>query len=142
VAFVSELWEPLTQLVINLVKVLGILAEWFLLWAPAVAWVAWWLWGVNWTKTWPVLRSGAWVPLILGMLMIALVWSQLAPSDCTCLRFATVPNFWWQCGAVGLFTALTLFCGWLQGVFRWTPAEITLEPSADEATGHGEDEHH
>jgi len=77
------------------------------------------------------------VPLLLLAVAGAMAWSQLAPSSCTCLGSVSVPNFWWQLGGVGLLVAVTLFCGWLQGVFNWTPAEIELEPSAPAGHEHG-----
>jgi hypothetical protein len=47
-------------------------------------------------------------------------------------------NFWWQLGAVGLIAGSALFCGWLQGYFGWTPAEMELEPAVHAAeAGHG-----
>jgi hypothetical protein len=103
-----------------------------------IVWVVWWLWGVNWKRTWPALREGAWAPLVLLMLVSALVWSRLAPGACECLGFAVVPNFWWQLGYVAMLVAIALFCGWLQGVFNWAPAEIDLEPPAH---GHGTHAH-
>src|SRR5207253_3216218 len=105
-----------------------------------MAWVAWWVWGVDWRAAWRALAAGAWLPVVLLMVVSALVWSQMAPSDCSCLGFTTVPNFWWQLGAVGLLGALTLFCGWLQGVMGWTPSEISLQPPA--AHHHGQDHAH
>jgi hypothetical protein len=136
---VDELREALEQLGAGLWTLLTLLLTWAVHWLVAAAWFAWWLWGVNWNKTWPVLRQGAWVGVVLVMVTSALVWSQMVPSDCTCLSFVTVPNFWWQLGAVCLLTVLTLFCGWLQGVFGWAPAEINLEPpepAADHGAGH------
>jgi hypothetical protein len=103
-----------------------------------IVWVAWWLWGVNWKRTWPVLREGAWAPLVLLMIVTALAWSRLAPGPCECLGFAVVPNFWWQLGYVAMLVAIALLCGWLQGVFAWAPAEINLDPPAH---GHGHDGH-
>ena len=50
-------------------------------------------------------------------------------------------NFWWQLGEVSLLAAVTLLCGWLQGVFGWTPAEISLEPPAPDADVHGYTHH-
>jgi hypothetical protein len=80
------------------------------------------------------------------MLISALTWSRLAPSDCRCLGFVTVGNFWWQLGEVSLFVAVAFLCGWLQGYYGWAPAEINLEPPAhaDHGHGHGHDhaEHH
>lgn len=108
-------------------------------WLLLIPWIAWWLWGVNWKNAWAVLSEGAWLPVLLIMIVSALVWSALAPSDCAVLGVARVPNFWWQLGGVSLLAALTLFCGWLQGVFGWAPAEVDLEPPAaatDHAHGH------
>jgi hypothetical protein len=102
-----------------------------------IAWVAWWLWGVNWKKTWRVLGDGAWAPLLLMMLMVALVWSRLDPADCSCLHLFTVPTFWWQLGQVSLLVAVAFLCGWLQGVFGWTPEEINLEPPVHAGYDHG-----
>ena len=92
-----------------------------------IVWTVWWLFGVNWSKVWPVLARGAWMPVVLLMLVIALVWSKLAPSE--------VANFWYQLGELSVLVAIALFCGWLQGVLGWTPAEITFEPPATSAHG-------
>jgi hypothetical protein len=106
-------------------------------WLLLIPWFAWWLWGVNWQRAWAVLAEGAWLPVLLLMIVSALAWSQLAPSTCTCLPFVAVPNFWWQLGAVSLLVAITLLCGWLQGVFGWTPAEVSLEPPEEPVGEHG-----
>ena len=105
-----------------------------------IAWIAWWLWGVNWKKTWPALASGAWVPFVLLMFIAAQVWSHIAPSDLH-LVIATIPNFWWQLLAVGFLLGVALFCGWLQGICHWAPADIsfdppTIDPSHGHAIGH------
>ena len=131
-----ELLNTLYQLVLNLRDLVVGLLVLSLHWSLLIAWLAWWLWGVNWNKAWKVLGQGAWAPLVLLMLVTALVWSRLAPAPCACLGI-TVPNFWWQLGAVGLLTAVTLLCGWLQGVFGWTPADINLEPPASPSPQHG-----
>ena len=96
--------------------------------ALLIVWVLWWLLAVNWNKVWPVLARGAWAPVVLLVFTSALVWSKLAPSKGTLFGAGTLPNFWWQLGDVCLLAALTLFCGWLQGVFGWAPAEVSLEP--------------
>lgn len=108
-------------------------------WSLLIAWFSWWLWGVNWPKTWKALGQGAWAPLVLLLVVAALVWSRISPSDCSCLGFISVPNFWWQLGGIGLLAALTLFCGYLQDLFGWTPAEIDLAP---QAPSHGHHGHH
>jgi hypothetical protein len=104
------------------------------------AWLAWWVWGVSWDRAWTYLAQGAWAPLVLLVIVSAFVWSEIAPGDCTCLGFVTLKNFWWQLGATGLLAATALFCGWLQGALDWRPAEVELEPAAEEH-GHGHGHH-
>ena len=118
------------QLVIDLGKLLVEILALALNWSLLLAWFGWWLFGVNWKKLWHALAMGAWVPLVLLMVLSALVWSRLDPTDCECLGFVTVPNFWWHLGGVSLLVAVTFFCGWVQGVCCWEPAEVNLEPPA------------
>jgi hypothetical protein len=93
-----------------------------------VVWIVWWLGAVNWQRAWPVLAGGAWVPLLLLMFVAALVWSRLDPLP--------VLNFWAHLLGVGLLVGLALFCGWVQGVMHWTPAEVELEPEPVVEPGH------
>lgn len=130
-----ELWQTLWQLIVTLGVLILELLELGLRWSLLIAWVTWWLWGVNWKKAWAALAQGAWAPVVLLMVTAALVWSRLAPGPCDCLG-VRVPNFWWQLGGVSLLAGLTLLCGWLQGVFGWTPAEVNLEPPAAADHGH------
>lgn len=132
----ARIFETLWQLVLELGKLVGQILSLGLHWSLLIAWIAWWLWAVNWNRVWPTLRQGAWAPAVLLIIISALVWSRVAPSECSCLGFATVPNFWWQLGAVGLLTSVTLFCGWLQGIFHWAPAEISLDPPEHVDHGH------
>jgi hypothetical protein len=137
--FVTEIFDSLSQLITVLGRLLGEILYLLMGWSLLIGWLAWWLAGVNWKRLWPVLAQGAWAPAVLALGAISLVWSQIDPKDCTCLGFAVIPNFWWQLGSLGLLAAVTLFCGWLQGVFGWTPTEIDLEPPAvahDHGHGH------
>lgn len=122
-----SLWQILVNLGVVVVGIIALGLHWFAL----LAWLAWWLFGVNWRKVWPVLSGGGWVPLVLLMVIAAAGWAALQPVPCPCLGFATVPPFWWQLGGVSLLVAVTLFCGWLQGQLGWTPAEVSFEPPAD-----------
>lgn len=133
---ITKLFTDLGQILLALGQLVLDLALLAAPWLLLFSWVAWWLWGVNWKKAWAVLGQGAWVPLLLLSVLGAAVWSQIAPSSYQCLGLFTVPNFWWQLGAVGLLVALTLLCGYVQGALGWTPAEVELEPPATE---HGHD---
>ncbi len=97
---------------------------------PWALWCAWWLFGVNWRKAWPVLAEGGWVPALLLSLVASFAWSMIDARTCNCLGFMTLPNGWWQLGTLATLAALALTCGWLQGYFGRTPAEISLEPPA------------
>ncbi|MBL8793635.1 MAG: hypothetical protein JNM56_07010, partial [Planctomycetia bacterium] len=134
-----SLWQvflTVWQLVLVLGQLIGELLYLGLQYGAVLFLVAWFLWGVNWQKTWPVLRRGAGVPFVLLVVLIALVWSQIVPSNASPLGLS-VPNFWWQLGVVGLLAGVALFCGWLQGKMNWTPTEISLEPP-----DHGHDHSH
>jgi hypothetical protein len=136
-----EILQTLGELLGNLVQLgreLFALAWHYIL---ILVWVVWWLWGVNWRRAWPFLAQGAWAPLVLLIIISALVWSRITPGPCECLGIVVVPNFWWQLGYVGLLVAIALFCGWLQGVFHWAPAEISLEPPVH-GHSHGHDHGH
>ncbi len=134
----TDLGQTLVQLVVVLWQLLGDLLRLGGQWALLIAWTAWWLGAVNWKKTWPALAQGAWAPLVLLVLISALAWSSIAPGERTILGLWRVGNFWWQLGAVGLLTGLAFFCGWLQGLFHWEPADIDLEPKVAHAAHHHE----
>jgi hypothetical protein len=140
---VLELWQAL----VNLFFVLSnLLVQTAIHWSLVFAWIAWWLCGVNWKKAWRTLAEGAWIPLVLIATMAAAAWSQIAASDCSCLGFVVIPNFWWQLGYVALLVASALFLGWLQGVLGIAAIEINLDPPPHDHGhgdhGHGHDHHH
>jgi hypothetical protein len=96
------------------------------------------LWAINWQKMGPTLREGASLPLVLLLVLVALVWSQIKPTDIMLFGVISVGNFWWQLGATGLLAALGLFAGWIQDRYHWYPQEV---PTAPPAHDHGHDDH-
>jgi hypothetical protein len=134
----AQLWENLQTLVVVLGNLVLLLLEFALHYALLIAWVAWWLWGVNWKKAWPILAGGGWVPLVLLMTVAALVWSRIAPASYNFLGLVTLPNMLWQFGAVCGLVALTLFCGWLQGYFGWGPPDLDPNPPEASHAAHAE----
>ena len=133
----AQLWEALVNLFRALLNLVVENQGWLLPALLLFVWVAWWLWGVHWPKMWAWLREGAWVPFVLILPVTALVWSRIAPSSCDVLGFVSLPNFWWQFGAMASLICVALLCGWIQGYFHWTPAEVNLDPPA-----HGHDDEH
>jgi hypothetical protein len=128
--------ELLQQTWWKLAETLAYLGPYLAAALPLVAWCAWWLGAVNWRKCWPALARGAWVPVLLLAVVAAMVWTKVQAADCHCLGSLTIPNGWWQAGAVAALAAVALFCGWLQEYFGWMPPEIPVEP-APHAHGHG-----
>jgi hypothetical protein len=135
-SIVPQFFTTLVSFLYQFVLLVGLLVDFLLNWWVVIAWLAWSLLGINWKRAWPILARGAWAPAVLLVLTAALAWSQLAPAEGAFLGVGTIPNFWWQLGDVSLLAAVTLFCGWLQGVLGWAPAEIDLEPPAV-APAHG-----
>jgi hypothetical protein len=133
---VADLFQTLVDLVTVALRLVVEILQLGLTWSLLLVWIAWWLWAVNWKKAWQVLAQGAWAPVALVSLMAAGVWSQVRPSDLAISPSFSIVNFWWQLGAVCLLVGSALLCGWLQGYFGWTPAEIDVEPPA-----HHEDHH-
>lgn len=133
----GELLNSLLELLGALLQLGRVVLHLLLVWSLVIAWAAWWLRGVNWVRAWPVLAQGAWVPVLLLIVLAALVWSQIAPAPLE-LGFMSLPNFWWQLGAAALLAVATLLLGWLQGVMGWAPPEIAIYPEGGE---HGHDHH-
>ncbi len=109
-------------------SLLGQTLGWLLALLPLLAWCAWWLFCVDWPRAWPILARGGWAVAVLLTVLAALAWTALFPHR---------PDFFWQLAASALLAALALFCGWLQGVMGWTPAEVTFDPPAEAHDGHG-----
>ncbi len=97
-----------------------------------LAWAAWWLWGVNWSRVWPVLARGGWLAVVLVVLLGSLAWSQVFPRE-PALGWVRLPNFWWQLGVAVVLTLATLWLGWLQGILGWAPGDPLPEPTSGEA---------
>lgn len=136
--------SPLSRIALTLWDLVGNLgslaAEFWALgsaWILLILWIVWWLGAVNWTKMWPVLGKGAWAPLVLLCVLTALVWSRIAPDACSC----GLPAFWAHLGWTVALVLLAFVCGWLQGLFGWTPAEVNVNPPAHHH-GHGHDHGH
>ena len=133
----TEFVYTIVQLVTTLFTLLLQIGAVALANALLIVWVAWWLWGVNWNKTWSVLARGGWAVVVLLTIIAALAWASLAPSSLDCWGLLSIANFWWQLGAVTLIVLLALFSGWVQTVFGWAPPEIELVPAAP-----ADDHHH
>jgi hypothetical protein len=130
---VSDTWEGLLQqLAIVLGRIFEKLIQDALGWSLVIAWLAWCLFGINWKRAWGVLAGGAWMPLVLLLILVSLAWAEMTPEK---------PAFFEKLAIVCLVAAATLFCGWVQGYFSWEPAEMELEPAVEPANAHGHGHH-
>lgn len=67
--FGASFWELL-------VAVLAVLIPW----TPLAAWIAFWLFAVNWVKLRDTLAKGGWVGLVLIGAIMVLAWGNIAPG--------------------------------------------------------------
>jgi hypothetical protein len=108
---------------------------------PLALWIIWWLLAVNWKKAWVVLAQGAWIAVLLLMVLSALVWSHIDEDGLPVGGAGTISALWWRVACVCGLALLALFCGWLQGALNLTPTEIELEPAEALGDGHGNHGH-
>lgn len=130
----TDLWTAVEQLVRSILVLGAALLVWAGQWSLLIAWLAWWLGAVNWRRVWPALAQGAWLPVVLLLVMSALVWSTIQPAGYQVLGVVPLSAFWWRLLIVACLAGLAFLCGWLQEILGWTPADVAVEPPAD--TGH------
>ncbi len=68
------LFDSLGALFTALVDVLVSLVHLVLPWSPLIAWIAFWLFAVNWVKLRAVMLQGAWIGVVLIGLVMVLIW--------------------------------------------------------------------
>jgi len=134
---VAEFYEWLQQVGNVISTPLEFLWPYLAVAAPYLLWFVFCLWAVNWKKMRPALKEGAWVPLVLVMIFIAIVWSRIWPGN----KFLAPLNFWWQFAALSVLAALGLFAGWIQERYSWAPQEISVDPP-EHGHGHEHGHHH
>jgi hypothetical protein len=83
---------------------------------PLVVWVAYWTFGVNWTKLRSVLLQGGWVGLVLLGFLAVLVWGTVAPPAAGVHQFfgLTLGNFVGKTVLVTALICIMLLCGSVQ----------------------------
>jgi len=110
-------------------------------WTPLLAWVAFWLYAVNWVKLTRVLLQGGLIAVIFLGLVATLVWGVAAPPEEGVHRLLglTVGNFTGKFVYVTALIVIMMLCGSVQlaglcGSWASFP-EPALEPE------HGHDHH-
>lgn len=75
-----ELLTSLWNVIVAVFSLLIVLLQTLIPWTPLIAWVAFWLFAVNWRQLYPVLAKGGMIAVLLIGLMAVLVWSMIAPD--------------------------------------------------------------
>jgi hypothetical protein len=114
-------------------------------WTPLVAWVAFWLYAVNWVKLAQVLLRGGLVALILLGLVATLVWGVVAPPEGGAhhLLGLSVGNYVGKFVYVTALIVIMIICGSVQlaglcGSWANFPEEA---PEPEHGDAHGHDAH-
>lgn len=134
-----DLLQALGQFGNSLASVFVALAAVLLPWTPLAAWIAFWLYAVNWQKLRLILAKGGWVGVVLLGLVAVLVWGTVAPTPLKADVFGLkVSNFVEKTVYVSALICIMFFCGSLQlSGFCGDCAYLEEIPPADEHGGHG-----
>jgi hypothetical protein len=132
VALLGAVW----QLVISILLLI-------LPWTPLIAWLAFWLFAVNWVKLRAVMVQGGWIGVVaIGFLMI-LIWGVIDPpaSGAHYLLGLTLSNFVGKTVYVTALLTIMFLCGSVQLSGACGDWATFPEPVADDHHGHGHDSH-
>lgn len=133
----GQLWESLGSLFLALAGVL-------LPWTPLAAWIAIWLFAVNWQKLRVILAKGGWTGVVLLGSLAVLVWGTVSPSLQPAEVFGLhVSNFVEKTVYVSALICIMFFCGSLQlSGFCGEWCRFEEETAEDEHHAHGDDHGH
>lgn len=141
----QALWDALVQLFDALLALVVSLGSLIVPWLPLLAWIAFWLFAVNWVKLRQILLRGGWVGLVLIGLMAIMVWGVVAPpvGDSHYLFGLRVSNFVGKTIYVTTLACIMLLCGAVQlsGLFAGCCDFTHFESPADDDHGHGDHGH-
>lgn len=137
-----ELLTSLQALLIAGWNVVTTLLGLLLPWTALIAWVAYWLFAVNWVKLREVIAQGGWIGVVLIGLMMVLVWGVVAPPDDGFHRLfgLTVSNFTGKTVYVTALLTIMFLCGSVQLSGACGSLAHFPEPVEDDSHG-GHDDH-
>lgn len=141
----TQLWGSLVQVFWAVWDLLATLGALVLPLLPLIAWVAFWLFAVNWTKLRRVLLDGGWVGAVLIGLVAVLAWGMIAPpaGGAHHMLGLSLSNFVGKTVYVTILFCIALLCGSVQLAGFYTPREE--EPADEEhapAVAHHGSGHH
>jgi hypothetical protein len=110
-------------------------------WAPLGAWIAFWMFAVNWSKLRESLARGGWVGVALIGAIAVLIWGVVAPGDGTFNFFGLkISNFVEKTVYVSGLVCIMFLAGAMQLAGCCASCcqfEEPAEPAADHGHGHG-----
>ncbi len=109
----NELWGSLVDLFVALWGIAYSLVQLVTPWTPLLAWVAFWLFAVNWVKLRQVLLQGAWTGVVLTGLVMVIVWGSISPGNHE-LFGLHVSNFVGKTVYVTMLFCIMFLCGSVQ----------------------------
>ena len=146
----EELLQSLLQLVSAVWDLLITLIVLARPWLPLIAWVAFWLFAVDWRRLGNVFWSGGWIGVVLIGIVWALVWGVVAPPETGrhYILVLSVSNFVGKIVYVAALLCIMLLCGAVQNsglVDPWVRFEDDEPAPADhhpaDAHAHHADAH-
>lgn len=128
----EALIDSIQQLFFSLVGIGSSLFSLVLPWTPLIAWVAFWLYAVNWVKLREIFLKGGWAGFLLLAFVMILVWGAVAPpvSGSHNLLGLKLSNYVGKTVYVTFMFCIILICGSVQlsGAVRPTFPEEDPEP--------------
>jgi len=108
-------------------------------WTPLIAWLAFWLYAVNWVKLREVLAQGGWIGVLAIGFMMVLIWGVIAPppTGAHYLFGLTLSNFVGKTVYVTTLLTIMFLCGSVQLSGACGNWATFPEPVADDDHGHG-----
>ena len=112
----EPLLNSLTQLFTAAADLFYSVGALLLPWLPLIAWLAFWIFAVNWVRLRAVLASGGWIGLLLLSAAAVLVWGSIAPPEggSYALFGLTISNFVGKTVYVSGLVCLMLLAGAVQ----------------------------
>lgn len=134
----TNVQEVLTNLVTLLASVWHLVMSIVLLilpWTPLLAWLAFWLFAVNWVQLRAVLLRGGWIGVLLFGFAMILIWGVIAPPPDGYHHFfgLTLSNYVGKTVYVTALLTIMLLCGSVQlsgacGSWARFPEPATQDP--------------
>ena len=108
-------------------------------WTPLIAWLAYWLFAVDWIKLRAVMVRGGWIAVLLIGFAMILIWGLIAPpaSGSHHILGLTLSNFVGKTVFVTSLLTIMFLCGSVQlsgACGNWASFP---EPVEEEHHGHG-----